>query len=339
MVKTLRAATVFLLISPLLVHCVPTQDVNSLDLRIRNLDNQVFQLGKSVNQMGGGTGQDNPLEQVMTKQAEMADHLDRLNGDVMAIKAKFDENSHQSQSSQADNEQVKALQRKVDELSQQFAQMSDQVNQNTSALKSGQGVKLTTMPPAREMEQSAGEIVPAPKADAGDSTRPKEITPIKEKAKPQEKVAEKGEEKGAEKVAEKRPDADADSASPGDPGKATYDQGLELFRASKFNEAYRTFSDYIGKYPKGKMAPNARFWLGDCYYNQQEYELSILEYQKVVENYPSDAKAPSALLKQGLAFEKLKDNDTAKIVYNKLLKEYPKSDQVETAKKRLDSFK
>ena len=59
----------------------------------------------------------------------------------------------------------------------------------------------------------------------------------------------------------------------------------------------------------------------------------------MIADYPSDGKAPAALLKQGLAFEKLKDNETAKIVYNKLLKEYPKSDQVETAKKRLDSFK
>ena len=86
------------------------------------------------------------------------------------------------------------------------------------------------------------------------------------------------------------------------------------------------------------MAPNSRFWLGDCYYNQQEYELAILEYQKVIADYPTDGKAPAALLKQGLAFEKLKDNETAKVVYDKLLKGYPKSDQVETAKKRIESF-
>ena len=329
MVKTLRAATVFLMISPLLVHCVPTQDVNSLDLRIRNLDNRVFQLGKAVNQMGGsGTGSDNPLDQVMTKQAEMADHLDRLNSDVMAIKAKQEESSHLSQGSQSDNEQLKPLQRKVEELSQQFALLSDQVNQNTLALSSGRAVKLTsTTHPPREDEPRADEIAPAPKEETSNSSKMKELTPVKEKAKPEEKAEEKP-AKG-----------DSEAAAAGDPGKATYDKGLELFRASKFNEAYRTFNDYINKYPKGKMAPNARFWLGDCYYNQQEYELSILEYQKVVEKFPSDAKAPAALLKQGLAFEKLKDNDTAKIVYNKLMKDYPKSDQVETAKKRLETFK
>ena len=311
MVKTLRAVTVFLLASPLLIQCVPAQDVNSLDLRVRNLDNQVFQLGKAVNQMGGGAGTDNPLEQIQTKQAEMADNIDRLNSEVMQMKGQLEEASHLAKTSPADTD----LQKKVDYLTQQVAVLSDQVNQNTSALKTGQPVIAASPGTSvkaleRGSDDTAGESVA--------KEPPTSMQSPEDKQKPQEET---------------------EAASSNDPGKAIYDQGLELFRASKFNEAYRTFSDYISKYPKGKMAPNARFWLGDCYYNQQEYELAILEYQKVIADYPSDGKAPAALLKQGLAFEKLKDNETAKIVYNKLLKEYPKSDQVETAKKRLDSFK
>ncbi len=304
MKKTLRAAALLLFVSPLLAQCVPSQDVNSLDLRVRNLDNQVFMLGKAVNKMGGGTGADNPLDRIEAKQAEMADNIDRLNSEVMHIKEKMDESSHKTKLSQSDNAN---LQKKMDELSAQVAALSNQVNQNATVAKS--------------------EPAPA------------------EKAAPPPPVKKGGEEgKAAEAKsqpakAEAKAAPDSEAAAPGDPGKAIYDKGLELFRASKFNDAYRTFNDYITKYPKGKMAPNARFWLGDCYYNQQEYELAILEYQKVIADYPKDGKAPSALLKQGLAFEKLKDKDTAKIVYNKLVKDYPKSDQVETAKKRLEALK
>lgn len=325
MVKTLRTATILLLASPLLTQCVPSQDVNSLDLRIRNLDNQVFQLGKSVNQMSGGA--DNPLAQIQAKQADLADNIDRLNSEIMQIKGKLEENTHRSRTSQSESDMSKsALQRKVDELSVQFAALSDQVNQNTSALKSG-GVPASqhAAPPAKGAAATA-ESAETEKGAAADTD------------KAETKQAGAGQGKPAKAEEGKKTQEDTEAASPGDPGKAIYDKGLELFRASKFNEAYRTFSDYISKHPKGKMAPNARFWLGDCYYNQQEYELAILEYQKVIADYPSDGKAPSALLKQGLAFEKLKDNETAKIVYNKLLKEYPKSDQVETAKKRLDSL-
>ena len=306
MKKTLRAAAMFLFVSPLLVQCVPSQDVNSLDLRVRNLDNQVFMLGKAVNKMGGGTGADNPLDRIEAKQAEMADNIDRLNSEVMHIKEKMDESGHKTKLSQSDNAN---LQKKMDELSAQVAALSNQVNQNAPVAKS-------EPPPAPSPAEKAAPPPPAKKgaeAGAGKSSPP---------AKAEAKAA-----------------PDSEAAAPGDPGKAIYDKGLELFRTSKFNDAYRTFNDYITKYPKGKMAPNARFWLGDCYYNQQEYELAILEYQKVIADYPKDGKAPSALLKQGLAFEKLKDKDTAKIVYNKLVKDYPKSDQVETAKKRLEALK
>lgn len=319
MMKTLRAATVFLLTSPLLIQCVPAQNVNSLDLRIRNLDNQVFQLGKAVNQMGGGgAGADNPLAQIQAKQAEMADNIDRLNSEVMQIKGKLDEVSHQGKSSQPDAD----LQKKVDLLSQEFAALSEQVNQKTAAGSAGQQVAASTATPVKALEAAPQEAATEKSEEQAAESTVNKPAPSKPKTEDKQKAQDESE-----------------AASPGDPGKAVYDKGLELFRASKFNEAYRTFSDYISKYPKGKMAPNARFWLGDCYYNQQEYELAILEYQKVIADYPSDGKAPAALLKQGLAFEKLKDNETAKIVYNKLLKEYPKSDQVETAKKRLDSFK
>jgi tol-pal system protein YbgF len=326
MIKTLRATTFFLLLSPLLTQCVPSQDVSSLDLRLRNLDNQVFQLGKSVNKMGGGSAAGNPLEQITAKQAEMSDNIDRLNSDILKMKGSLDEKSHQSKSSQSDNDMLKStLQKKVDDLSQQVAALSDQVNQNTSALKTGLPVAATAGTSVKALEK-APEKQPVEKAETqAPAAESKEKEASASQAKP--------------KAETKKTSEDSEAAAPGDPGKAIYDQGLELFRASKFNEAYRTFSDYIGKYPKGKMAPNSRFWLGDCYYNQQEFELAILEYQKVIADYPTDGKAPAALLKQGLAFEKLKDNETAKIVYNKLMKEYPKSDQVETAKKRIESFK
>jgi tol-pal system protein YbgF len=87
------------------------------------------------------------------------------------------------------------------------------------------------------------------------------------------------------------------------------------------------------------MAANARFWLGDSLYNQNEFELAILEYQKVIADFPSSPKAPAALLKQGLSFEKLNEKATAGIVYNKLLNEYSGSEQATTARQRLDSLR
>lgn len=122
-------------------------------------------------------------------------------------------------------------------------------------------------------------------------------------------------------------------------GKDIYEKGVSLFKAKKYKDAYNAFSTYLTKHPKGDMAANARFWLGDCLYQQKEYELSILEYQKVIADYANSPKAPAALLKQAMAFEALKEPDTARIVYQKVLEDYPKSDQAATAEKKLKAIK
>ena len=124
----------------------------------------------------------------------------------------------------------------------------------------------------------------------------------------------------------------------GDPAKRLYDSGMAAFAAKKFQDAYGAFTNYIEKYPKGKLIANARFWLGDSLYSQKEYELAILEYQKVIADYPKHDKAPAALLKQGLAFEKLKDTETAKLVYYKLDDDYPGSKEAAAGKKRLQKL-
>ena len=118
-----------------------------------------------------------------------------------------------------------------------------------------------------------------------------------------------------------------------------YTQSLSLYKDKKIDQAYDGFADYLSRNPNGKMVANARFWMGECLFKQNEFELAILDYQKVIVDHPRHSKAPAALLKQGMAFEKLKDGETAKIVYQKILDTYPESDQATPARKRLESLK
>jgi len=128
-------------------------------------------------------------------------------------------------------------------------------------------------------------------------------------------------------------------ADPAEAAQKLYDEGLADFNTKKFKEAHTVFNHYLEKFPKGTLAANARFWLGDSLYNQQDYELAILEYQKVIADYPQSGKCPAALLKQGMAFEQLKDIETAKLVYLKLGADYKNSDEAAVAQKRLESLK
>ena len=78
--------------------------------------------------------------------------------------------------------------------------------------------------------------------------------------------------------------------------------------------------------------------MGESLYNQGEYDLAILDYQKVISNHSSSSLAPKALLKQGMAFEKLTDNETAKIIYRKLVSDYKSSQEASQAQSRLDQL-
>jgi len=156
------------------------------------------------------------------------------------------------------------------------------------------------------------------------------------KPTPGEKKKTDASKKPGEKIA---PTSSEKSSDPTDASQKLYDEGLANFNAKKFQKAHATFNLYLEKYPKGALAANARFWLGDSLYNQQQYELAILEYQKVLADYPQNGKSPAALLKQGMAFEQLKDLETAKLVYLKLAADFKNSDESAVAQKRLETLK
>nr|MBF0221059.1 tol-pal system protein YbgF [Desulfobulbaceae bacterium] len=312
----------------MLVQCVPAKDINSIDLRIRNLDSRIVKLDKTIDKFEG-KGQDNPIDTLQRNQADMANMLDKLNSEVLQLKAEIEENSHFYAKLGRENSEFKSsIEMKVTDLSEQISVLADQMNQTSDKLVT---IQKETESSALQVKAAQERALAAEKeaerakaiASTPKDTGRREIVPDQTKLSPKEK----------EEI-----DQSAGASGQG-PGKEIYDEALSLFRSSKFNEAYRTFTEYIEKFPTGKMAPNARFWLGDCYYSQQEYELAILEYQKVIADFPSHAKAPAALLKQGLAFEKLNDKETATIVYRKLLDDYPKSEQVKTVTKRIESLK
>jgi tol-pal system protein YbgF len=232
------------------------------------------------------------------------------------------------------NQYVVALTENLSELKTQLAAIFD-------AIKQIQEVRAKE---AAERAAAAAQAAKLARLEVEKSSQPRVIEPEKTKKKvepgktgaraeeapsPQPKVGTQPTEKSKTKEGTKAVNEE----------KSLYDKGIAAFQDKKYKGAYNYFINYLEKYPKAKMVPNARFWLGECLYQQKEYELAILEYQKVIADFPEHGKAAAALLKQGLSFEKLEEQETAKIVYSKLISDYPKSDQVETAKKRLDALK
>ena len=114
-----------------------------------------------------------------------------------------------------------------------------------------------------------------------------------------------------------------------------FSQGMNQYKGKNYKEAYKSFEQNLSANPKGAQAAKTLFYMGECLFNQGEYDLAILDYQKVISSHGSDTLAPNALLKQGMSFEKLTDHETAKIIYKKLISEHSGSAEAAQAKERL----
>ena len=118
-----------------------------------------------------------------------------------------------------------------------------------------------------------------------------------------------------------------------------YQTAKRSFDQADFDEARRTFKQYLKLYPKSEHADNAQFWIGESYFQEKWYEKALIEYQNVIENYPKGNKITAAYLKQGMAFNKIGDNSNARLVLKELVKKFPYSNEAKIAKKQLATLK
>jgi tol-pal system protein YbgF len=128
------------------------------------------------------------------------------------------------------------------------------------------------------------------------------------------------------------------SSSAAGPDDKLMERGMSRFKAKEYQSAYKVFEQFLGGQPDRREAAKAQYLMGECLFNQSEYDLAILDYQKVISNYADDPHISAALLRQGMAFEKLTDKETAKVVYAKLLADHPRSREAKVARERLENL-
>ncbi len=120
---------------------------------------------------------------------------------------------------------------------------------------------------------------------------------------------------------------------------ALYLKGLEAFKSGDMPSARTQLTSFIEKNASHDLVPNARYWIGETYYGEKNYEQAILEFQEVVKQYPKKEKAPAAMLKQALSFKALKDLKSTQYLLKRLIADYPKSDEAKKARVLLKEVK
>jgi len=122
------------------------------------------------------------------------------------------------------------------------------------------------------------------------------------------------------------------------PAEKLYAFAKKSFDQKNYETARDAFEKFLETYPDSDKADNARFWIGEVYFNEKWYEKAILEYQSVMDNYPKGNKVAAAYLKQGIAFQELDETGNARLVLKELIRKFPDTNEADIARKRINQI-
>ena|GEM_PF-1021994 len=182
----------------------------------------------------------------------------------------------------------------------------------------------------RELSQKLDEIKYSIQAGGGTTARPAPVRPPEQTAAAQTPAATGPADTPRAPTAPSllmpvNPEEDYRRA------KQDYDRGnLELAKLE--------FDEYLRLYPDSELAPNAQFWLAECYFKSDDLERAVQEFKKVYTEFPQNAKMADAMLNEAYAHVRLGQNEEAVKLLKRVIADYPGSAAAQSAKIKLDAL-
>ncbi|WP_028584262.1 tetratricopeptide repeat protein [Desulfogranum mediterraneum] len=328
----------------LLSQCATQDEVRALNYQLRAVNQKVEDV------------KSNAVNKMQKRQASSVNKIDQVESETMRLKSMIEENAHQaSLQREQSKEDLANLQAMIEsmaaenstrqlELRQQVTLLEQQLARLSGNLERLQQLKV------REAEQRAREAARRAElakrqtvvAAASGSSGLARVLPLEKKVRVGSARVVDGAGSTSKPSTQVQAATGTTSPKPSvetvitpDETAGPFAKAMQQFQAKKYQQAYGELEQVLAGNPQGKRAAETLFYMGECLFFQGEYDLAILDYQKVISNHRRDSLAPQALLKQGMSFEKLTDLETAKIIYKKLISEYSSSSEASQAKSRL----
>ncbi len=121
--------------------------------------------------------------------------------------------------------------------------------------------------------------------------------------------------------------------------REAYQRAFNLLRQLQYDPATTAFKDFIKKYPGGRYAHIAQYWLGEASYARRDFKQAIADYQLLIDNYPQSPKVAEAMLKLGYSRWEMKAVIGAKTALDQLVTKYPDSAEAKQAQPLLEKLK
>jgi len=117
-----------------------------------------------------------------------------------------------------------------------------------------------------------------------------------------------------------------------------YQNSYSDFSMGKYDLAYQGFKSFIEKYPNAELAPQAQFYMGECFYSRKEWQKALDEYLKIEGKYKKTDLIPAAKLKTALCYEQMGKLSEAMNIFGTIVKNFPQSPESLTAKDKIRKY-
>ena len=115
---------------------------------------------------------------------------------------------------------------------------------------------------------------------------------------------------------------------------AIYSLARQKLDAGHVPRARELLQDFLTRFPKDELSPNAQYWLGETYYAEKKWNDAIVEFQKVLKEYKGSEKVPDALLKIGMSFQAQGDCENATLFFEEVAQAHKSSPLAKTAREK-----
>jgi tol-pal system protein YbgF len=131
------------------------------------------------------------------------------------------------------------------------------------------------------------------------------------------------------------PAAPMASAAPPASADVLYSNGLRDINGRHYDLATQEFQDYVKYYGDTDLASNAQFYLGEIAYMQNQFQLAMDYYNKVIQNYPKSFKTASARMRKGFCLAELGQKAAAIRELRAVVRQYPGTEEAKRSAAKL----
>jgi tol-pal system protein YbgF len=113
---------------------------------------------------------------------------------------------------------------------------------------------------------------------------------------------------------------------PGLSAKQLYDSAMKDRSGGNLDLSLQGFEEYLKYFSDTDLAPNAQFYIGQIYYDKNEFGKAITAFDTVLERYPENNKTPDAMYMKGMALLKSTQRTQAAKEFLALIQKYPNAE-------------